>query len=80
MNLDESPENVNLDESPEIVNTEESPESGSTEEQPEIPRHNQEQNDSDATLSDLSGKSNFEFSEDKLPWARLVSKAIFNIM
>lgn len=25
-------------------------------------------------MSDLSGKSNFEFSEDKLPWARLVSK------
>jgi hypothetical protein len=45
------------------------------EEQPEISAPNQEQKISDETLSDLSGKSNFEFTENKLPWARLISKA-----
>ena len=75
VNLDESPDNVNLDDSLEVLNTEELPETVSNEEQPENSVHNQAQNNSDATLSDLSGESNFEFSEDKLSWARLVSKA-----
>ena len=75
VNLDESPTNVNLDDSQEVLNTEELPETVSNEEQPENSVPNQAQNNSDATLSDLSRESNFEFSENKLPWARLVSKA-----